>query len=56
MTKLHSNTNLIKQTTNQKTVVDGIDAMLDEIMAKVIRQEKKTLLNADSLCKMVVII
>lgn len=55
MTKLHSNTNLIKQTT-KKTIVDGINAMLDEIMAKVIRQEKKTLLNADSLCKMVVII
>lgn len=41
-------------TKKQKQI--GVDATLDKIIAEVLRQEKKHLLNADSLCKMVVII
>lgn len=58
MIKLYSNANLKKQNkhTHKKQKQIGVDATLDKIIAEVLRQEKKHLLNADSLCKMVVII
>lgn len=55
MIKVYSNANLKKQNKTKKKQI-RVDATLDKIIAEVIRQEKKHLLNADSLCKMEVLI